>query len=260
MKKVGIILMLFTCLFLGNHLVEADLLSNLENKKQHVNKTTTETISPRLEINDIKTIEVKKSNKLLRSFKLTDGYEEKVIRKVLEWVNTASIIEGTTDPNLDNVLFKLELKNNNGIVATVEPAYDCSTKDETKLCIVSDGEVVFNSGNKRVRLKSQELFDWLLVGWKFEINGPTKEELLEETLYFRYYTHLDQKYSDFIMCPKIDKIQRINGDTRSHIISASALNYAGHHNGSYDKISIVLTDTPKEGVKIKNIKIKKNNS
>jgi hypothetical protein len=261
MKRVVIILMLFTCLLLKNHLVNADLLSNLENTKQHVNKTInniTETISPRLEIDDIKTLEVKRLNKILRVFKLTDGYEEKVMRKVLEWINTGSIIGGSTDQNLDIVPIKLELKNNNGIVATIEPAYDCSTKGETKVCTVADGEVVFESNNKRVRLKSQELYDWLLVGWKLESNGPSEQELLEETLYFRYYSYLDKKYYDFIMCPQIDSIKRINGDTRSHIVSASALNYGGHHNGPYDKINIILTDTPEEGVKIKKIKVLNN--
>ncbi len=34
--------------------------------------------------------------------------------------------------------------------------------------------------------------------------GPTQEELLEETLYTRYYSYLDKTYSDFIMCPRIN--------------------------------------------------------
>lgn len=61
----------------------------------------------------------------------------------------------------------------------------------------------------------------LLVVW----NGVPKNELLEETLYTRYHSYLDQTYSDFILCPKIDKIERIEGDTRRHIVNAGALNY-----------------------------------
>lgn len=89
-------------------------------------------------------------------------------------------------------------------------------------------------------------------------NAPTKEALLEETLYSRYYTYLDKKYSDFILCPRIDKIERIEGDIRRHIVYASALNYDGHHNGVYDRIDIILTDTPDYGAKFNEIKIQKN--
>lgn len=42
--------------------------------------------------------------------------------------------------------------------------------------------------NKKVRLKSLELYDWLLVGWKYESVGAPKDELLEETLYTRNFS------------------------------------------------------------------------
>ena len=94
----------------------------------------------------------------------------------------------------------------------------------------------------------------LLVGW----NGVPKNELLEETLYTRYYSYLDQTYSDFILCPKIDKIERIEGDTRRHIVNASALNYDGHHGDvPYSRIHIILTDTPEKGVEINKVTIQK---
>lgn len=44
---------------------------------------------------------------------------------------------------------------------------------------------------------------------------------------------LDKTYSEFILCPKIDKIERIKGDIRSHKVYASALNYDWHHNVSF---------------------------
>lgn len=84
---------------------------------------------------------------------------------------------------------------------------------------------------------------------------PTKEELLEETLYSRYYPFLDKTYSDFILCPRVE-IERINGDIRRHIIYASALNYDGHHGDvPYDKINFFLSDTPEQGVKITKVTI-----
>ncbi|WP_350299085.1 hypothetical protein [Peribacillus frigoritolerans] len=93
-----------------------------------------------------------------------------------------------------------------------------------------------------------------LVGWY----GAPKNELLEETLYSRYYFNLDKTYSDFILCPKIDKIERIEGDTRRHKVYASALNYNGHHGDvPYDKINITLTDTPENDVKINKVTIQK---
>lgn len=94
----------------------------------------------------------------------------------------------------------------------------------------------------------------LLVGWY----GVPQNELLEETLYTRYHSYLDQAYSDFILCPKIDKIERIEGNTRRHIVYASALNYAAHHGDvPYDRIHIILADTPEKGVKINKVTIQK---
>jgi len=92
-----------------------------------------------------------------------------------------------------------------------------------------------------------------LVGW----NGFPKNELLEETLYARYHSYLDQKYSDFILCPRID-IERIKGDTRRHIVYASALNYGSHHGDiPYDRIHFILTDTPEKGVEINKVTVEK---
>ncbi|MDX8363422.1 hypothetical protein [Cytobacillus sp. IB215316] len=145
-----------------------------------------------------------------------------------------------------------------GEVETIEPAYNCISKKQAKECTVADGEVIYTKNQMKVRLKSLELFDWILVGWKFESVGPSKEELLEETLYARYFSYLDKTYSDFIMCPRIDKIERISGDIRRHIINASALNYSAHHDEDpYDRVHIMLTDTPENGVKINNVRIEK---
>ncbi len=52
------------------------------------------------------------------------------------------------------------------------------------------------------------------VGWKNKSVGAFEDELLEETLYTRYFSYLDKNYSDFIMCPKIDKIETVQFSTR----------------------------------------------
>ena len=92
-----------------------------------------------------------------------------------------------------------------------------------------------------------------LVGW----NGVPKNELLEETLYARYHSYLDQKYSDFILCPRTD-IERIKGDTRRHIVYARALNYGSPHGDiPYDIIHFILTDTPEKGVEINKVTVEK---
>ena len=94
----------------------------------------------------------------------------------------------------------------------------------------------------------------ILVGWR---GRDLKNELLEETLYARYYSYLDQKYSDFILCPRIE-IERIEGDTRRHIVNGSALNYGSHHGDiPFDRIHFTLTDTPEKGVEINKVRVEK---
>lgn len=147
---------------------------------------------------------------------------------------------------------------NNGDIAIIKPIFNCKTENGGKTCTIVDGEILYTQNKVNVRLKSQELYDWLLVGWKHESYGASKEELLDETLYFRYYTHFDEKYSEFSMCPKIDSIERIAGADRRHIVEVSALNYGAHHGDiPYDRIHLTLSDSPENGVKITNVSLEK---
>jgi hypothetical protein len=57
---------------------------------------------------------------------------------------------------------------------------------------------------------------------------------------------------------KDNNIERIKGNTRRHVVHASALNYEGHHTPSYDKIIFTLIDTPENGIKIINVIREKN--
>lgn len=216
-------------------------------------------IQPKIKVHDVVSIQVNRLNGGTRIFKVSDGYEEVIINKVVKWINQSSSVEGPTElEQYHTPIAKLRIRIKDGEVIIIEPAYNCISEKQVKNCTIADGEVIYTNNNMKVRLKSLELFDWLLVGWKFESVGATKEELLEETLYTRYFTYLDKTYSDFIMCPKIDKIERINGDTRRHIIHASALNYSAHHGDEpYDRIHITLTDTPENGVIINKVIIEK---
>ena len=217
-------------------------------------------IQPRLKNEDVLSVQVNGLNGGSRLFSENDGYEEVIISKVVKWINTSSASEKPTELMLNKTpkasILKVKMKNGN--VAVIEPAYNCVFENQLKTCTITDGEVIYTRNNKKVRLNSLELYDWLLVGWKYESVGAPKDELLEETLYTRYFSYLDKTYSDFIMCPKIDKIERINGSTSRHIVHASALNYSAHHGDDpFNRIHITLTDTPENGVKINEVTIQR---
>ncbi|MGE7997709.1 hypothetical protein ACQKOF_03325 [Lysinibacillus sp. NPDC093190] len=239
MRKLVILIMLIVGLFSQKQLVNANM-------------------QPKLKKEDVLFVQVNRLYGGTRSFKENDGYEEAIISKVVNWINTASPSEGVIEleSNKTPVISIMKIKMKNGDVAVIEPAYNCVSENQVKTCTIADGEVIFTGNNKKVRLESFELYDWLLVGWKYESIGAPKDELLEETLYTKYYSYLDKTYSDFVLCPKIDKIERINGDTRRHIVHVSALNYSAHHGGAlFDRIHIALTDTPENGVKINKVTI-----
>ncbi|WP_342545052.1 hypothetical protein [Lysinibacillus sp. FSL W7-1291] len=217
-------------------------------------------IQPKLEKVDVSFIQVNRLNGETRLFKENDGYEEVIIDKIVNWINTSSPSEEANELELNQTsiisIMKIKLKNED--VAVIEPAYNCVSQNQVKTCTIADGEVIYTSNNKKLRLKSVELYDWLLVGWKYESVGAPKDELLEETLYSKYFSYLDETYADFIMCPKIDKVETIDGNTRRHIVQASALNYSAHHGDvPFDRIHIMLTDTPENGVKINKVTIQK---
>lgn len=240
MKKSIIVCMVFAGLFSSIQIAKAS-------------------IQPKLKTEDVLSIQVNRIPGESRLFKESDGYEEVIISKVIKWINTSYPIKGQTELEVNiSPISRLEIRMKNGDIAVIEPAYNCILENQTKSCTIADGEVLLTLNNTEVRLKSLELFDWLVVGWKYESIGAPKEELLEETLYTRYFSYLEKTYSDFIMCPRIDKIERINGDTRRHIVHVSALNYSAHHGDiPYDKILLTLTDTPEDGVRVNKVVIQK---
>ena len=206
--------------------------------------------------NDVQNIKVENNSGLQRVFSINDGYQERVLRKVVYWLNNSDRVNGTIDVSLDNPSNKLTLKMANDEVITIEPAYTCVVDNIRKTCTAKEGELIVSENKQKVRLKSQSLYDWLMVGWRIEVDGLTKEELLEEALFTRYLYHLGPSYAEFFMCPKI-KIEPIDGDPRRHLIFGSALNYSGHHGGDYDKLTFSVSDSNLTGLQVTNVKIKK---
>jgi hypothetical protein len=205
---------------------------------------------------EVLNIKIENDSGQQRIFSINDGFQERVLRKVVHWLNNSSRVNGTTEVSLEKPSNKLTLKTGNDEVITIEPAYKCVFENKRKTCTAKDGELIISENSHKVQIRSQSLYNWLLVGWRNELEGPTKEELLEEALFTRYLYLLGPKYSDFFMCPKI-KIEPIDGDPRRHIIFASALNYSGHHGGDFDKLTFSIRDSNLEGLQVTNVRIKK---
>ncbi|MCH7323929.1 hypothetical protein LZ480_18830 [Solibacillus sp. MA9] len=236
-------------------------LMNLSNQmaeaKKNTNQPTFEQLMTHsLEHNDIQYIKVENDSGLQRVFSINDGFQERVLRKVVYWLNNSDRVNGTIEATLDNPSNKLTIKMTNDEVITIEPAYTCVVDNKRNICTAKEGEIIVSENSQKVRLKSQSLYDWLMVGWRKEVDGLTKEELLEEALYSRYLSHLGPSYAEFFMCPKI-KIEPIDGDPRRHLIYGSALNYSGHHGGDYNKLTFSVSDSNLTGLQVTNLKIKK---
>ncbi|XRG80726.1 hypothetical protein V5E38_10665 [Rossellomorea sp. GAMAL-10_SWC] len=247
----------FVILFLIGYLINS--FSQIAEAKNNINQRVPfleQLMSHSLKHEEVQYIKIKNDSGQERLFSINDGFQELVVRKVVHWLNNSSRVNGTIEVSLDNPSNKLTLKMANDEVITIEPAYTCVIDNKRKTCTAKDGELIVSENNQKMRLKSQTLYDWLVVGWRKELDGLTKEELLEEALYTRYLNYLGPSYSDFFMCPKI-RIEPIDGDPRRHIIFASALNYSGHHGGDYDKLTFSVRDSNITGLQVTNLKIEK---
>lgn len=102
-------------------------------------------IQPKLETEDVLFIQVDRLNGGTRSFKENDGYEEVIIRKVVNWINTSSLSQGAIELELDksSVVSMMKIKMKNGDVAVIEPAYNCMSENQVKTCMIADGEVIY---------------------------------------------------------------------------------------------------------------------
>ncbi|MEG0695495.1 MAG: hypothetical protein RR440_07035, partial [Erysipelotrichaceae bacterium] len=224
MKKK--IYVLFCILFLIND-PAVIALNEAPNQMAEVIKKTNQPLLDQLlkqsiVYDDIQDIKVENNSGLQRAFSIHDGFQERVLRKVVYWLNNVDQVKGSIEESLDRPSNKLTVNMANGEVITIEPAYTCVVDNKLRTCTAKEGELIVSENSEKVRVKSQPLYDWLMVEWRKEVNGPTKEELLEEALYTRYLYQLGPSYAEFFDCPKIT-IEPIDGDPRRHLIFGSAL-------------------------------------
>lgn len=69
------------------------------------------------------------------------------------------------------------MKMQNGDIAFIEPVFEC-INNGGKVCTIVDGEVLFTHNNIKVLLKSEALYGWILVGWKYESYGAHHGDVL----------------------------------------------------------------------------------
>ncbi|WP_462411558.1 DUF3888 domain-containing protein [Neobacillus sp. Marseille-QA0830] len=200
-----------------------------------------------LKTEDVSSIQVSRLSGGSRVFRENDGYEEPVVRKVVEWLNTANPINAATDlhqPKAPTAVLKINMKN--GDVLTVEPAYHCTDQNKSKTCTLADGEVLVIHNNQSDQLKSTELFDWLLAGWKYENVEPPKDsdeliirDILMVMLDDEIEKAVDQYYSAYLISPPTVylymvenvHVKRIGGFRRFHfLITLETTPVVGAHN------------------------------
>ncbi|KAB2331735.1 hypothetical protein [Bacillus mesophilum] len=250
-KYIFIIPLLIGCLIIS-HIQTTEATNNMNQQLLFFEQLKTNS----LKYEEVQNIKIENDSGQRRVFSINDGFQERALRKVVHWLNNSSRVNGTIEISSKNPSNKMTLKMANDEVITIEPAYTCKVEIMQKTCTAKDGELIVSDNSQKIQLKSQSLYDWLIVGWRKESYGPTKEELLEEALYTRYLNELEPSYSDFFMCPKI-RIEPIDGDPRRHIIFASALNYSGHHGGDFDKLTFSVRDSNLTGLQVTNVKVEK---
>jgi Protein of unknown function (DUF3888) len=180
MKKLVILILVVTGSFLPVHLANANILMKSE---------------------DVAFIQISRLSGGSRIFSERDGIEEFVIRKVVQWINTANNQKEPTElVTKKTPIALLKLKMKNGDFALIEPAYNCHVQNQSTICTLSDGDVILTRDNQKVRLKSVQLFDWLLTGWKYERTKPpedTKELMVNDILMLLLGPEIDKAVSDY---------------------------------------------------------------
>ena len=85
-----------------------------------------------LEHNDVQNIKVENNSGLQRIFSINDGFQERVLRKVVYWLNNSGRLNGTIEVSLDNPSNKLTFRMANDEEITIEPAYICVVEKNAK--------------------------------------------------------------------------------------------------------------------------------
>ncbi|MEH7332305.1 DUF3888 domain-containing protein [Neobacillus drentensis] len=222
-----------------------------------------------LKTEDVAYIQIKRLYGGAHVFRETDGYEEPVIRKVVEWINNASPVKEEIEivnKQPPNAVLKIKMKNGN--VALIEPAYNCLVQNQTKTCTLSYNDVIYTRNDQKERLRSVELFDWLLAGWKYENTEPpkdSKEWLINDILmvllgseiekavnnyYSAYLTHSPTVYPYEV---EIVNIERIGGFRRFHFfITIETTPVVGAHNPvGKDRLTFEIAPPIPDQIKLK---------
>jgi len=154
-----------------------------------------------LKSDDVASMQINRTSGGTRTFNESNGIEEVVIRKVIEWINTANSIREATELDIKKTpIAILKIKMKNGDVARVEPAYNCHVQIQKNFCTLADGDVILTRNNDKIRMKSMELFDWLLTGWKHESTTPlqdTKEMKVNDILMLLLDPQIEKAVSDY---------------------------------------------------------------
>ncbi|MDP4086475.1 MAG: DUF3888 domain-containing protein [Bacillota bacterium] len=249
MKKLVILILVFSGFSLPVQPVKANVLMKWE---------------------DVTSMQIYRTSGGTRTFNENDGIEAFVIQKVIEWINTASPVKETSelvDKKTPISVLKIKMKNDD--VAIVEPAYDCRVQNHTKFCTLADGDVILTRNNQKIRLKSVELFDWLLTGWKHESTKPpqdTKEMMVNDILmlllgpeidkavsnyYSKYFTETTMVYPYEV---EIVKVERIGGFRTFHFLITLEITpvFGAHNPVGKDRLTFEIAPTIPGQVKLKN--------
>jgi len=248
MKKLAILIMVFNGISLPVQQVKADSLMKWE---------------------DVASMQINRTSGGTRTFNENDGIEAFVIQKVIEWINTASHVKETLELiSKKTPIAVLKIKMKNGDIAIIEPAYDCHVQNQTKFCTLADGDVILTQKNQKLRLRSIELFDWLLTGWKHESTTPpqdTKEMMVNDILMLLLGPEIDKAvsnyYSDYLTYSpsvypyqvEIVNVKRIGGFRTFHfLITLETTPVVGAHNPvGKDRLTFEIAPTIPDQIKLK---------
>jgi hypothetical protein len=223
-----------------------------------------------LKTSDVASIQINRLSGGSRVFNENDGYEEPIVRKVVEMFNTAIPVKDASEiANIMAPVVLLKIKMKDGSVISIAPAYTCLVQNKVNTCTMTDDEFVFTQNNQKERLRSAELFDWLLAGWKYENTEPPKDsnelvvndilmillgpeiEKAVNNYYSAYFTHSPSVYPYQV---EVVNVKRIGEFRRFHfLITLETTPVVGAHNPvGLDRLTFEIAPTVPGQVKLKN--------
>lgn len=139
MKQIVALSILLVGLFSPTLLVKADIVS----KPNGISLLKME------EVNSVRVEQVAGGSRI---FQINDGYEEVIIRKVINWLNQSRSIKDESEIKSYNSPVKLYITMRDGDVASIEPIFNCFAENGGKMCTIIDGEILFTYKKEKIRL------------------------------------------------------------------------------------------------------------